>query len=249
MEQREISKNEHTQNIRSGLPLIKTLYGLNIDEFDYLDIAVDTLRDIRYFGTTEHIAYITVNRDFKAVLPCNMGTIDAVTTEHMGRKVFSTRKVIEVDGILDTDSYYSSIETRDNLGIEWNPGLGGITGKGYISYRLSGKSLIVSEDLVGKRIAVAYTGIIVDAEGFPIITRKQANAIAAICAKFIMLKGANRGEKGAASMIEYYSGLAGRLKQAASIPEEITDNEMDEILNVKTSFNRKTHNRPTKYSR
>jgi hypothetical protein len=39
-------------------------------------------------------------------------------------------------------------------------------------------------------------------------------------------------------MVEYYTGVAARLTQAASIPEDLTDNE-DEVLNAKTSFNKK----------
>jgi hypothetical protein len=45
---------------------------------------------------------------------------------------------------------------------------------------------------------------------------------------------------------EYYTGVAARLT-TASIPEDLTDNELDEVLNAKTSFNKRV--RPTKYSR
>jgi len=249
MEQREIARNEHTQNIRSGLPVLKTQYDLTIDEYDYLDISIDALRDIRHFGTTEYISYITVGKEGKVNLPCNIDIIDAVTTEHMGRKSFNTRKEYDIDGIIGTDTYHSFMEIRDNLGYQWRPGLGGHIGKGYISYRLEGKIMVVDPNLVGQKIAIAYTGIIVDQEGFPLITRKQANAIAAMCCRVLMIKGANKGDKAAASMIEYYTGLAGRLKQAASIPEDITDNEMDEVLNSQTTFNKKSYNRPTRYNR
>jgi hypothetical protein len=34
--------------------------------------------------------------------------------------------------------------------------------------------------------------------------------------------------------------VAARLTQAASIPEDLTDNELDEVLNAKTSFNKVT---------
>jgi hypothetical protein len=40
-------------------------------------------------------------------------------------------------------------------------------------------------------------------------------------------------------MVEYYTGVAARLTQAASIPEDLTDNELDEVLNAKTSFNKR----------
>jgi NADH pyrophosphatase NudC (nudix superfamily) len=33
--------------------------------------------------------------------------------------------------------------------------------------------------------------------------------------------------------------LSARLTQAASIPEDLTDNELDEVLNAKTSFNKR----------
>jgi hypothetical protein len=39
-------------------------------------------------------------------------------------------------------------------------------------------------------------------------------------------------------MVEYYTGVAAVL-QAASIPEDLTDNELDEVLNAKTSFNKR----------
>jgi hypothetical protein len=39
-------------------------------------------------------------------------------------------------------------------------------------------------------------------------------------------------------MVEYYTGVAARLTQA-SIPEDLTDNELDEVLNAKTSFNKR----------
>jgi hypothetical protein len=38
-------------------------------------------------------------------------------------------------------------------------------------------------------------------------------------------------------MVEYWRCC--RLTQAASIPEDLTDNELDEVLNAKTSFNKR----------
>lgn len=249
MEQREVARNEHTMNIRAGLAVLKTKYSMHIDEFDYLDIAVDALRNIQHFGTTEYVSYVTANKDGKAALPCIMDSIDAVTTEHMGKKAFSTRVEHDVDGILDTDTYYTMEGIMSNLGRAFRPGLGGLSGEGYISYQLAGKYIIVDKSHVGKKIAIAFTGIATDLEGFPLITRKQSNALAATTARVLAVRGANKGDKGLASMVEYYTGESGRLTQAASIPESITDNEINEILNCKTSFNRKSINRPSKYSR
>jgi hypothetical protein len=249
MEQRDVAKNEHTMNIRAGLSVLKTMYGMHIDEYDYLDIAVDTLRNIKHFGTTEYVSFITVDSSGKAMLPCNMDSIDAVTTQEMGRKAFASRVEFDMDGILGTDTYYSMEGTMKALGLTARPGLAGSSGKGYISYQLDGKTISVGREHAGQRIALAFTGITTDLEGLPLITRKQSNALAAVAARVLAVRGANRGDKNLASMVEYYTGITGRLVQAASIPEDLTDNELDEVLNAKTSFNRKSINRPTKYSR
>lgn len=249
MEQRDVARNEHTMNIRAGIMVLKTMYGMHIDEYDYLDIAVDALRDIKHYGTTEYVMYPTVGKDGKVILPCNMNSIDAVTTEHMGKKAYATRVLYDMDGIVGTDMYYTMESIMRNLGREWNPGLGGFLGEGYISYQLEGKEIVVDKKHAGRKIAVAFTGMTIDLEGYPIITRKQSNALAAVSARVLSVKGANGGDKGMASMVEYYTGLAGRLVQAASIPENFSDNELDEVLDCMKSFNRKSYNRPTKYSR
>jgi hypothetical protein len=57
-----------------------------MDEYDYIDIAVDTLRNIKHFGATEYVSYITVDPSGKAHLPCNIDTIDAVTTRKWAEK-------------------------------------------------------------------------------------------------------------------------------------------------------------------
>jgi hypothetical protein len=168
----------------------------------------------------------------------------------MALKVFSTRILCDTDNIDNTDTYYKMEAIRDGLtGKKRTPGLGGISGAGYITFHLDGKYLKVSENLEGKKIGIAFTGISSDLEGFPYITRKQANAIACVCARVLCIKGATRGDKALASMVEFYSNTSGRLIQAASIPEDFSDNEFDQVLNAKVTFNKKTYKRPTKYSR
>jgi hypothetical protein len=61
--------------------------------------------------------------------------------------------------------------------------------------------------------------------------------LAAVTARVLAVRGANRGDKGLSAMVEYYTLLAST--QAASIPEDLTDNELDEVLNAKTSFNKR----------
>lgn len=251
---RDEAFNEHVQNIRAGLPVMKSIYGLTTDEYDYIDTAIDALRDIKHFGITEYVAYSPVNADGYAPLPCNATIIDAVTTAKMGKKVFKDRLVSEIQLTADNDTYYLQQEVMNNLGYGAGflarPGLVDMFGDGYISYYLTNdKKIKVDKAYAKETIAIAYKGISVDAEGYPLITRKQANALAAIVAKNILTKRAFRGEKAAISMLELAMANSARLRQAASIPERITDNEIDQLLDAQTTFNRKSYGRPTKYNR
>jgi hypothetical protein len=40
-------------------------------------------------------------------------------------------------------------------------------------------------------------------------------------------------------MVEYYTGVSARLIRGALIPEDFSDNELDEVMNAKTSFNKR----------
>lgn len=249
--QRDIAKIEHTHNILAGVAALKSDYGLHCDEYDFVDRAVSNLKDIKHFGTTEYLAIVEVGAGGKILLPTSIDRIDAVCSEHMGRKTFPERILYDITELQIDDDYYRVADAMETLGRSAMP-VGTSdprTGTGYISYYLEDKFLLVDQSLAGTSIAIAYTGLSVDEEGFPLISRKQVNSLAASEAKTIITKAAIRGDRTKASLLEWITGVAGRLKQAASIPENITDNEMDEVLDVMTSFNRKSYKRPSRYSR
>jgi len=262
--------NEHVQNIRAGLPVLKTNYGLTLSHYDYLDMAVDTLRDINTFGVTPYMAYLSVDEEGKATLPCNLDVIEAVCTKKTGAKLFGNRVRYDLESMLGTDAYYTASEIMESSRPGHHPsvmegdarqhnhlltsglsaGQSGAEDPGYVPYLLlDAKTIAVDPRYSGEVIVIAYIGISVDIEGYPMITRKQANAIAATVAKNILLKKSLRGDQGAANSLQFFMQESGRLKQAAAIPENISDNDLDEILDAKTSFNRKSYRRPTRYSR
>jgi hypothetical protein len=107
-----------------------------------------------------------------------------------------------------------------SLGRGGRPGLAGAAGKGYISYQLEGKHISVGKQYAGHKIALAFTGL-PDLEGLH-YNKKAGNALAAVTARVLAVRGANRGDKGLSAMVEYYTGVAARLTQAASIPEDLT---------------------------
>jgi predicted methyltransferase len=68
-----------------------------------------------------------------------------------------------MDGILNTDTYYTMEGIMTSLG-RGVVGLAGAAGKGYIS-QLEGKHISVGKQYAGHKIALAFTGITTDLEG------------------------------------------------------------------------------------
>jgi hypothetical protein len=82
----------------------------------------------------------------------------------------------------------------------------------------------------GHKIALALQ----DYHGFrraQYITRKQAMPWPQLRESACCKRCQQRRQRPSA-MVEYYTGVA-RLTQAASIPEDLTDNELDEVLNAR----------------
>lgn len=243
---RDVAKIEHTENIRAGLPVMKKLYGLTMDEYDYLDTALDALRDIKHFAILPMVSYIKVDSEGYAALPCNMGTIDSVGVSSFIQSSFKDRIVVDSPDI-DTDGYQMASAIRSALSwpVKMQRSIDSV-----ISYIIEDERIFITDRTFrDTEIGIAYSGYVVDDEGYPKITRKQANAIAVINAKNILMAAALRGDKAKAAMLQMVTQEAHRLKQAASIPEDITDNEIDEIMNAQTTFNRKAYRRPNRYSR
>lgn len=238
---RDAAEREHTENIRAGLPILKMLYGFSIDEYDYIEIAIDTLKNIKHYAMVPYVTYVKTDAEGYIEYPCNLDVIDAITTVELGLKSFADREVQKkadfVDNVYYSRARLNSISNRNTV-------------KGHLSYKLEeDRILIYDEALRGEDICIAFSGYIVDNEGYPLITRKQANAIAAVIARNIIMKKTLMGDVRKAQMLEVITRTASRLVQAAAIPESISDKDVDEILDINTSFNMKKYKRPNKYSK
>jgi len=254
-EQRNIARNEHTLNILTGLAKMEALYSLTIDEMDYIEIALDVLRDINNYGVTSYLTFVELDEKGVGTLPCNVDSIEAVVEPGIGEREYGERVRYDVKGGSHAnDDFYREREIFYRLGrfgarLDLNHrGILDTTFKGYIPYTLGKENTITVQGRKG-RIAVAYVGISVDDQGYPLITRKQSKALAAQAAKAMIYKGSFGGNKISISMLEFITQEAGRLLQAAAIPEQITDNELDEILDAKVSFGRKRYHRYGKIGR
>jgi hypothetical protein len=243
---RDVPKIEHTLNIRAGLPVMKTKYGITIDEYDYLDIAVDLLRDVKHFGIQPFKAFVKVDKDGYLPVPCDLDILEGIVTAHQGEIEYQDRDVTQLRSP-NNDGYYTANTVRNLL--EWPVRTLNII-DGQLSYKLEKDRIKLYDDFYrGKEVCIAYTGFMMDDEGYPLITRKQSNAIAAAAAKVVIMRAALSGDQRKAQMLEFIVQEAARTKQAASIAEDISDSELDELMDANTTFNRKAYKRPNKYSR
>ena len=92
----------------------------------------------------------------------------------------------------------------------------------------------------GGKINLLYKGEVLDDDGLPQITDKEAEAIAAFCAYAVKYKEGLQTNN--ANIINLANDLKRNwctLCDAARVSEELSQNEMDEILDAKSSWNRK----------
>ena len=108
-----------------------------------------------------------------------------------------------------------------------------LSGK-YIKYRLEDNHLIL--DSYFPNVNILYKGYVADEEGLPYLTDKEVDAIAAFFAYTVEYKNARISkDKMSLEFAMYLENKWRNLCIHARTPSYITQNEMDEILNVSSS--------------
>jgi hypothetical protein len=95
--------------------------------------------------------------------------------------------------------------------------------------------------MYNKLVTVKYAAIEKDDEGLPFLNEKEVHAIAANLALQEAEKKLFQGMKGADVLVEYLKNESDRLHQAAKTPEYINDDEIDKMLDIKTTWDRKVY--------
>lgn len=211
----------------------RELYGLelNPDEFETLGmIAWDRIGNRQYKLYKYQVEPLQDDLDEWYVdLPCNVDIIESVTADYEDYQKTSNQHLA---GHTQSGWIEGYIETRKYNTNHLYP-----SGK-FIKYRREGNRLKLADKF--NKVIILYKGYIADEEGLPFLNSKELDAVAAFCAYSNMYKVALM-TKDAASM-----QLAQLLEQKwksfctqARVPEYINQNEMDEILNVQTTWDRK----------
>lgn len=211
----------------------KELYGLelNPDEFETLGmIAWDRIGNKQY-KLYKYQVEPTQNdlEEWFVDLPCNVDIIEAVTADYEDYQKTSNQHLA---GHTQSGWIEGYIETR-----KYNTGSLYPSGK-FIKYRREGNRLMLADKF--NKVNILYKGFIADEEGLPFLNSKEIDAIAAFCAYANDFKQARLTKDTFTFQMSQVSEQKWKsLCTQARVPEYLNQNEMDEILNVASSWDRK----------
>ena len=223
-----------------ALSLLNTLYDIDIPEDVFEEISIIAWQ---YIGNkrTRIYRYATCmdNCQKSIELPCNVDLIESVTTSVEDWN-YSTNDTPNGDiNSAYTESYIESRKAFNSPLYE--------SGK-FIKYERVGNTLYFDRSY--RQVTVLYRGEILDDDGLPEITDKEAIAIATYCAYVIKYKEGLKTNN--PNIIQLAETL--RQKWLLQVDQARTDyymsqNEWDQILDAKTDWNRKQFNKSYKIYR
>lgn len=218
-----------------AISLAQTLYDVEGDMDDLEEIGLVAHNFIGNKNTRLYRGTLDVI-DGIVELPCNCDIIEAVT--YCGEDWNYTSNQND-NGDRNSAYVENYIEGRKAFTDPFY-----ISGK-YVKYKRSGDKLYVNNDL--SKVNILYQGIELDEDGLPTINDKEAIAIAEYIAYVYKYKEAIRTNN------QLLLNISQDLKRswlfhcdAARVSEYISQNEMDQILNVASGWGRKVHNKSYK---
>ncbi len=211
------------------MSLCQTLYGIDITEDNFEEIALiawdlignKRTRTYRYRVCMDSCSGNTIE------LPCNCDILEAVTTNWEDFKHVSNNSPYGDSG--ETEQYIERKKAFHNSLYS--------SGK-FVKYERVGNTLYLDKHY--NEINILYRGIILDDDGLPEVTDREALAIATYCAWVTKYK------EGLMTNNHNIIQLANMLKQQWNVQADqartdqyLSQNEWDEILDAKTNWGRK----------
>lgn len=221
-------------NFKSVYPMANSLYGVNMDETSFEDLAL-TGWNLIGNRQTKLYRYKTNTLNGRIQLPCNVDLIEAVYADIPDA---------------NTSSPVSATGNISNQFIEgYNEGFKNIKHSLYdsnklVHYRLEGDELVFTKDY--NNVVILYHGIIVDNDGLPYLNDKEVQALALYCAyaqlykQSLVMKDGNTFQLANALKADWL-----RACNAARV-RPMTHNEIDDVLDVRTRWDRKFYGKSFK---
>ena len=214
-----------------------SLYGLELEpeQFEELGLTAWNLignKTVRLYNYSADISCV----DLSVQLPCNCDIIEAVTYNHEDWN-YSTNKTVNGDYNSQFTEQY--VEARKLYQAPLY-----ISGK-YAKYERVGDTLYFDKDY-GK-VNILYKGIILDEDGLPQVNEKEALAIATYIAFATKQKqGWITNNQNIIQLAQYLYQQWLKYCDSARVPLSIDQNTMNQVLDAKSSWNRKVYNKAYK---
>lgn len=223
-------------NFHYALTLTNTLYGISIQDEEWEEIAIIAWNQIGNKRCKLYRYTTCLSCDNTVELPCNCDSIEAITVDFEDFQHVSNTHSRALPGSFSTEQWIESEKTFTHPLY--------ISGK-YAQFERVGDTIYFPVHY--PKVNILYKGIVADEDGLPEITDKEAIAIAAYCAYVVKFKeGLLTNNKNTVQMAEMLRQQWLIKCDAARVPESITQNEMDEVLDVRQSFDRKSWNKSYK---
>lgn len=214
-------------------------YGIELTEDEYEELGLIAWQKIgnKRVRTYRYCTSVSCDEDHSVELPCNADIIEAVT---YGFEDWNYTDNIRLNGNVSSAFTEHYIEGRKAF---TNPLY--ISGK-FVKYERVGDKLYIDPGYSGK-INILYRGQILDDDGLPELTDREVDAIAAYCAYTIKFKQyLQTYSKELLQATQILQNEWNRLCDAARVVDHISQNEMNEILDAKTSWSRKVYGKSLK---
>lgn len=226
-------------NFKYAISLAQMLYDIDINDMDTLiEIGLVAYNFIGNKNTKLNSEIVNVDPKSGMVkLPCKADLVEAITypkaedwnyTSNV--KNFGDYNTLNIEHYIE-----KSKQSVDPLYI---------SGK-FVKYRREGNYIYVTENV--ELVCVIYHSEELDEEDLPLINDKEAVAIADYIAYTIKYKEALRSNNSAVFQMAQTIKKQWQIHcDAARVPEYVSQNEMNDLLEITSSYNRKVHGRSYK---
>ena len=225
-------------NFRYAISLAQMLYDVDINDMDTLiEIGLIAYGFIGNKSTQLKAEIVNVNKNGLVKLPCKVDLIEAITYPNVEDWNYTSNvKNFGDFNSFNIEQYIErSKQSIDPLYISGH----------YVKYRREGDYIYVNEPI--EQVCVLYHTEQLDEDDLPLINDKEAIAIADYIAYTIKYKEALKSNN------QTVFQMAQTIKKqwlihcdAARVPEYVSQNEVNDLLDVMSSHNRKVHGRSYK---
>ena len=214
----------------NALTHIKEFYDITMEDDEFETIGMHGWDKIgNKYTATYHYSGKVVNGVLD--LPCNADVIEMITT---GDEDFQAIDNIQTENYarLEIETYIESRKGAQNS----------LYSRGHMpEYSVQDGQLILADKKIHS-VRIIYKGVFLDDEGLPFLNFKEVDAIAAYCAYVYMnKKGMTTRDSGTIQIAQMIKQEWNRLCENARTPIYLDQNDINQIMDVRSSWNRKRY--------